>query len=118
MSVASEQIQFNLNTSQLVEDIVYDVVVFAENSVGQGPPSNVIAFHRDKSETGVLIGCELAGQNYRMCNVTLKRAMAMVISAQTGFSDGCFFLGMSTWRAYILLGGKRNADLNNFIKLL
>ena len=58
VTVASEQSQFNLSSSQLTDQILYDVVLFAENSVGQSPPSNAIVYIRDRSETGVFINAD------------------------------------------------------------
>ena len=43
-------VKFNLDTLLLDEGILYDVVVFACNNVGCGPPSNIIAVQNERAE--------------------------------------------------------------------
>ena len=44
--VAAEQMKYDLNDSQFVAEVVYKVVVTAENSVGVGPPSNAVYYRK------------------------------------------------------------------------
>lgn len=50
--VMPEQTVFDLSSDpQLVARLIYSIVVFAENSFGRGPPSNVVFYRRpDGSE--------------------------------------------------------------------
>ncbi len=42
--VPAGQTQFDLGDPRLVMGVLYNIVVFAENSFGVGPPSNVIMY--------------------------------------------------------------------------
>ncbi len=42
--VPAGQTQFDLEDPRLVMGVLYNIVVFAENSFGVGPPSNVIMY--------------------------------------------------------------------------
>ena len=44
--VAAEQMKYDLNNSQFVAEVIYKVVVTAENSVGVGPPSNALHYRK------------------------------------------------------------------------